>query len=209
MLQYIKTKEKIVKAKKVKYTSLCIMCALLGVLFFGCADQRLLYKNLAFGIKLKYSPQWERKEYQGETLAMFLLPSQENELFTKSVNIAIQDLDPGITLGSFTQGVLETVKMMGQMPGAYLNIKSQGHIRIGRRNAYQIIYALTQYGLPQEAIDAGFPDEVDTKGQSFQIWQAWTIHNQRAYIFTYLASQEMFDTAKEEVLLMLNSVELF
>ncbi len=197
------------RTQQKKKINLYWMIFLLIVLFVGCADQRLLYKNLAFGIKLKYSPSWEKQEYQGEALAIFILPSQEDELFSKSVNIAIQDLDPGETLNDFTQGVAETVKMMGQMPGAYLSIKSQGGTRIGRNNAYQIIYTLTQYGLPQEAIDAGFPDEVDTEGQSFQILQTWTIHDQRAYIFTYLASQDMFDTAKEEVLAMLNSVELF
>ncbi len=179
------------------------------LLILGCADQRLVYRNLAFNLKLRYPPTWEKQEYQGETLVMFLIPSQEDEVLTKNVNIAVQDLDRNINLEMYTQGVLRTIRMIEQVPGAYVSILSQQQRQIRRQQGHQIVYTVTQYGLPQEAIDAGLTDETDGKGQSFQILQLWTIYNQRAYIVTYLAPKDTFDYAKDDVDSMIKSIEFF
>ena len=181
---------------------------LLVLTLFGCADKREIYTNRAFDIKFRYPPDWEKKEYYGETVVTFLIPNQEeNDLFIENINMAVQDIGYLTTLDTYTEGVADTIKKIGEIPDVHQRMIRDGYRNIGGRQGYETVYTLTRYGNPQELVDAGIiEDGIDTEGQTFQLFQAWTIYDGRAYIFTYLAPENTFGEFFESVEEMIKSI---
>jgi len=177
-------------------------------MIFGCADKQTIYTNRAFDIKFRYPPDWEKKEYYGETVVTFLIPKHgKDDLFTRNVNFTVQDLGYSATLDTYTEAVADTIKKMGEIPEVHQRMIKDGYRNIGGRQGYEVIYTLTKYGTPKELVDAGIiKDGIDTEGQTFQIFQAWTIYGGRAYIFTYLASEDKFNNSFESVEAMIKSI---
>ncbi|MDP8266826.1 MAG: hypothetical protein P9M07_07795 [Candidatus Aceula meridiana] len=195
---------------------------ILVLMLFGCGDKKEIYTNRAFDIKFQYPPDWDKKEYYGETIATFLFPKQsKTDLFTKNVNFTVQDIGYLTNLDTYTEAVADTIKKMGELPEVHQRMIRDGYRNIGGRQGYEVVYTLTRYGIPEEIVkelseskelaEAGIAKElidnrVDTEGQTFQILQAWTIYDGRAYIFTYLAPGDKFDTSFESVEALIKSI---
>jgi len=176
---------------------------------FGCGDQLAIYTNRAFDLKFRYPPDWEKKDYYGETLVTFLTPkSGKADIFLENINIAVQDVGYVTTLDAYTEGVADTVKRIGQVGDIHQRMIRDGYRMIGGRRGYEVVYTLTKYGTPQELLDAGIAeDKIDTIGQTFQLFQVWTIYDGRAYIFTYLAAENEYDKYFESVEALIKSVQ--
>ena len=166
-----------------------------AVLTFGCSsDTRPLYRNLPFEFAIHYNENWEKKEYYGTAVVAFLSPTEgEFDSFQENLTISVEDQPDKISLSDYSKAVFAQVNLMGDLPDVYLNILESKRIMHGWIPAQKLVYTLTQYGYPKEFAEKDLFPAIDTEGFTVQIMLMWFIKNQRAYIFTFVASKEKYD----------------
>lgn len=188
------------------------------LLSLGCGDNRLVYTNNAFNIRLRYPSDWEKKEYFGESIVMFLRPKisfpEEGDIalnpniFIDNLSIAIEDIEEGMSLQEYSNDVMDIISLFEEMKGTYVDILFSGQTQISGKPAYRVVYTLTQYEFSDEFVRLGAPDMIQAEGASFQILQTWVIHRGRAYLFTYTAQRESYQSFLDGVESILRSVRL-
>ncbi len=189
-----------------KIRSIYIFLLILGITCLGCADKRPKYKNLEFEFFLHYNPTWEMKERVDSAVVAFLAPQADKlDFFQETMTITIDDLLKPVTLAQYTEAVQAQVKAMGTMKDVTLNVIETKPLKISGKAGHQIVYNLTQYGNPQELVDQGLAPRIDAQGETIQIRLAWTIRENRVYLFTYVAQRDSYATFITDVDAMIQS----
>lgn len=185
-----------------------VLFLLLFALFMtpGCADNRPKYKNLAFEFLIHYPPAWEVKEGVGSAVVAFLRPRLSKEdFFQETLTVTVDDLTQPTTLAEYTQAITAQIKAIGTVKDVVLDIGESSETRIGGNPAHQLVYTLTQYGLPPELVKENILSPLDDKGTTLKMMLVWTIKGDRAYLFTFVALRDNYETYVKDVDAMIQS----
>jgi len=185
---------------------LMVILCLCAVFCSSCSDKRPKYKNLAFEFFLHYNPTWEVKEHIESAIVAFLAPKQnDQDFFQETMTITIQDLEKPVPLSAYTNAVTDQIKAIGTVKDVASNIIDSEPMTIGGKPGHKLVYTLTQYGAPPELIERGLAPRVDTEGQTVKMMLAWTIRENRVYLFTYVAQKDGYDLFLKDVDSMIES----
>jgi hypothetical protein len=177
----------------------CVMAAALG----GCAfigkskpaanDQENTgfkkYESSSQGFEMKYPSEWEIEEDPSVSVAVMLFSGLEGEddTFVENANVVVQDLaGTGITLDDYTSLNLE---QLDTVITGYEEV-SQGPATLSGNDAHRLVYTGIQGKL------------------NLKFMQVWTIKDEKAYIFTYVASEDKYDKYLSDVEKMVESFKI-
>lgn len=186
---------------------LFILALLVVCVAAGCSnDKRPKYKNLAFEFFLKYNPTWEVKERVGSAVVAFLAPRIDDlDFFQETLTITVQEMVEPISLADYTKAVVEQTKAMKMIKDVDVNIIASTPWTLSGIPAHKLIYTLTQYGNPPEAIKAGVLPSVDAEGLTIKIMLVWTIRDSKMYLITFVSQKDGYQTHLQDVEGMLQS----
>lgn len=146
------------------------------IIFIACNQNSLTYKS-GKGYSFKYSEkQWEIEENTMQTL---LFNKQEKESdFKSNINIIVQDLaGHSMTLADYHH---LTLSQMEEALGRN-TVQSDKEIKISGKLAKEIVYTMPQN------VNKANTNELKLK-------QIYFIKNNKAYLITYTAKMDDFDT---------------
>ncbi|KAL6077966.1 hypothetical protein QOT17_002010 [Balamuthia mandrillaris] len=143
-----------------------------------------IYTNAEYGIKLKYPSKWPKSEGHMGTVVSFVCP--DDPMHISSLNLLVQDLNGSMTLEEFTQLSLEQMKAM--MQGGW------GAPKVWNADLFRLPGKRMQFVTPMGPF-------------TVKVFQAWTVKNDLAYIFTFSAPADLHDTYREVVEKILDSME--
>ncbi len=95
------------------------------------------------------------------------------------------------------------------MKDVSLNVVESTSIKISGKPGHKLVYAMTQYGNPPQLVEKGLAPKIDAQGTSIQMMLAWTMKDQRVYLFTYVAQKEKYETHANDVDAMIQSFRFF
>ncbi len=189
-----------------RYIFLLIVVFIVVAMSSCSGDKRPRYKNLAFEFLLKYNPSWEVKEKIGSAIVAFLAPKQNDlDFFQETVTITVQELLESISLSNYTNAVVEQTKAMKTMKDVDVRIIESSPLTLSGIPAHKLVYTLTQYGNPPQAVEAGILPSVDTEGMTVKIMLTWAIRRNKVYLITFVSQEEGYDTYLKDVEGMLQS----
>ena len=162
------------------------LAALIWFIFY--VGQFSTYEDKPYAFSVKYPNDWKKVEAPQPGVAAVFVSPKENALdpFQENINITLQDVPAQIaTLKDFS----DTVVM--QMTKGFGNIKvlESKSFSFGGRQGYRVLFAAD-------------------KPQAVNILTVWTIRRGVAYIFTFMAMKNRYETYMPLVEEMLKSFEL-
>ena len=132
------------------------------------------YENSVLGVKMDYPQDWEKKEEMQGSVVAFVSPrAGKDDQFAENVNLMTEILPAAssVTLEQYTEATLVNLKKV---------MKDQTTIDSG---------SATLAGLPAyEIVHTGTHE-----GFTYKTLQIWTLKNNKAYLFTYMAGMDGYD----------------
>ena len=172
----------------------------------GCTDKRPKYKNLAFEFMIYYTPGWEVQEKVGSAIVAFLRPrASKLDFFQEVLTITVDDLTQPVNLSQYSNAVIEQVRAIGKTKDVQVGIIESAPIKISGKPGQKLVYTMTQYGNPPELIAKGLAPKIDAQGTTVKMMLAWTMKEQKAYLFTYVALKDEYETHLKDVEAMIQS----
>ena len=130
------------------------------------------------GYSLAYPNDWTKQQDEASGVTGFISPSEGEEDFTENVNIVAEATGgQTITLDQYTQQSLEQLDKI--LPGA--SIEESTPTTLAGLPAHRVIYSGS------------------TLGFNLKWMQIWTLSDTSAYVLTYTATQDAFDTYRSAV----------
>ncbi|HOD12540.1 MAG TPA: hypothetical protein PKO44_05565 [Candidatus Omnitrophota bacterium] len=189
-----------------RYIFLLILIFIVVALSSCSGDKRPRYKNLAFEFLLKYNPSWEVKERISSAIVAFLAPKQNDlDFFQETVTITVQELLEPISLSKYTSAVVEQTKAMKMIKDVDVGVIESSPLTLSGVPAHKLIYTLTQYGNPPQAVKAGILPSVDAEGTTIKIMLVWAIRRSKVYLITFVSQGDGYDAHLKDVEGMLQS----
>ncbi|MBI5155777.1 DcrB-related protein [Candidatus Peregrinibacteria bacterium] len=146
------------------------------------------YRNDAYNLTLQYPASWRLGESLSGTLVSFVSPIENaSDHIRENVNVMVQDLpENAMTLETYSEGTLRTLQAF--TPSMTL-LASNGMI-VGGLAAHSITY------------------QQDTQLGRIQFRQVWFIRANTAFLFTFTATPESFETYEKSFATMLNTMKI-
>jgi len=135
------------------------------------------------GVSLLYPEHWTKVSGYLGTIVSFLIP--EDETAHTTLNLLTQELPPGTTLEDYST---ESIKHLQEMMTYQGTFKVWDGVLFGQKGKKM-----------QFAIDLGTV--------SVQVFQAWTVSNDQAYIITFSSPSHLHDSFREQVEQVMNSTK--
>ncbi len=186
------------KSKKSKFkTILAIACvpALLAAVSGGWVlfqkfnsqpkFQLSLYKNLDQGFQVDYPEPWLKQNRDDffTTGVVFLAPLDgDRDKFKEQVSVLVENLSGKTSLAEYTDESIAEIKKLSDP-----KVGDAQTVDLGGREGRQVVYHGEENGYPVERM------------------QAWLVKNNQAYIFTYTAQPENYDSYLPTVEKMIES----
>ena len=147
-----------------------------------------VYQNYSLGFQVKYPQLWSkqnRNDFFTEGI-LFLSPLENNaDRFPESVSILVENLSQDTSLAEYTKQSVAEIKQL-----SVLNVREAWSATLGGHPARQIVYSGSE------------------NGTSVQRMQTWTIKNNRAYVVTYTAQPESYNSYLPTVEEIMKSLKL-
>jgi serine/threonine-protein kinase len=152
------------------------------------APQELLlesYENRDYGFKIDYPKVWT-KEQRDDFFTRGVLFSSSldgaNDNFEENVSILVENLAPNTSIDGYTNDSIQEIKKLSDP-----SVTAPQSVSIANKMGKTVTY------------------QGEENGQLVQRRQTWTVNGDRAYILTYTATPEQFDTYLPTVEKMLES----
>lgn len=186
------------KSKSVKFTAAIALPLLLAVALGGWLviqptikkpqAELSVYQNSSLGFQVKYPQVWSkqnRNDFFTEGI-LFLSPLKNNtDRFQESVSILVENPPQDTSLAEYTEQSVAEIKQL-----SVLNVREAWSASLGGHPARQIVYSGS------------------VNGTSVQRMQTWAIKNNRAYVVTYTALPETYNSYLPTVEKMMKSLKL-
>jgi len=147
------------------------------------------YKNVDDGIMLQYPADWEAQEDFMGTTVMFMSPLEnQQDIFQENISLIVQDLSAQpLTLKQYTDLSLAQIK---QIITNVKILKGPSPTMMAGEMGNTIVYS-------------GKQGELDLQWK-----QVWIVKDDKAYLATYTASVDSFDTYAREVENVISSLNI-
>ena len=186
------------KSKSVRFTVAIASLILLAVALGGWlliqptikqpVAELSVYQNPSLGFQVKYPQVWSkqnRNDFFTEGI-LFLSPLENNaDRFQENVSILVENLSQDTSLAEYTKQSVAEIKQL-----SVLNVRQAWSATLGGHPARQIVYSGSE------------------NGTSVQRMQTWTIKNNRAYVVTYTALPESYNSYLPTVEEIMKSLKL-
>ena len=145
-----------------------------------------LYEDSGQGFKIGYPDDWSqqnRDDFFATGVVFFSPLEDDSDQFKERVSILVEDLGE-ISLEQYTEESLAEIKRLSDP-----NVGEAQTITIGQESGRKIVY------------------EGSENGSAVRRMQAWSIKDKQAYILTYTAKPESYETYLPTVERMIESFE--
>lgn len=141
----------------------------------GSISNENLYTDSAKGFSFNYPRNWTKSEAGDSVAVSFVSPQAVRQGgIPASINVTTEDIPGSYSLQEYTKAAMEGLKDYIQD----VSIKEEKDITINGKQGHMIVYTGT------------------VSGKNFMWMQAWTVARNRAYIVTYSAEPNSFNTYK-------------
>ena len=147
--------------------------------------QLSVYKNIDQGFQVNYPEPWLKQNRDDffATGVVFLAPlNGDRDKFKERVSVSVENLSGKTSLAEYTDESIAEIKKLSDP-----NVSKAQAVRLGGRQGRQVIY----HG--------------EENGYSVERMQAWLVKDNQAYIFTYTAQPENYDSYLPTVEKMIES----
>ncbi len=147
--------------------------------------QLSLYKNIDQGFQIDYPEPWLKQNRDDffATGVVFLAPlNGDRDKFKERVSVLVENLPEKASLAEYTDESIAEIKKLSDP-----NVSDAQAVDLGGREGRQVVY----HG--------------EENGYSVERMQAWLVKNNQAYIFTYTAQPENYDSYLPTVEKMIES----
>jgi eukaryotic-like serine/threonine-protein kinase len=147
-----------------------------------------LYENPSNGFKVSYPELWstENRDDFFATGVIFLSPLENDEdTFQEQVSILVEVLPQDMSIGTYTKESIAEIKKLSDP-----NVSPAQTINLGRQEAKQVVYSGEENGTPVRRM------------------QTWLIKNNQAYVITYTAQPNSYESYLPTAEQMIESFEI-
>ena len=146
-----------------------------------------LYENPNHGFKVEYPEAWSkqnRDDFFATGITFFSPLEGDSDDFKERVSVLVENLPSDVDLEQYTEDSIAEVKKLSDP-----NVAEAKNVNLGKSEGRQIIYA------------------GEVSGNTVQRMQTWSVEDNRAYIVTYTAKPDSYDTYLPTVEKMIESFE--
>jgi len=146
-----------------------------------------LYENSDQGFKIDYPEAWSQQKRDDfiSSGVIFISPLENDaDTFEEEVSISIEEISADMSLAEYTDESIAEIKKLSD-PG----VGAAQRITLGKDEARQVVF----YGLEN--------------GHPVRRMQAWSIKNNRAYVITYTAAPDTYDSYLPVIKKMMKSFQ--
>ncbi|MGF1540191.1 MAG: protein kinase [Pleurocapsa sp.] len=142
------------------------------------------YESQEQGFKISYPAEWSKHNRDDfiATGVIFISPKEDANDFPEEVSVLVEQLPANTSLAKYTEESLNEIKRLSDPKTGNPEIAN-----VGDREGRKVIY------------------RGEENGHSVQRMQTWLVQNNIAYVITYTASPEQYETYLPEVENMLES----
>ena len=147
-----------------------------------------VYENSRQGFKINYPDDWSqqnRDDFFATGVVFFSALEDSSDRFKERVSILVEDLAADTSLTQYTATSLAEIKRLSDP-----NIGAAQTINLGQQLGKQIVY------------------QGEENGGAVQRLQAWSVKDNQAYVITYTARPESYETFLPTVEKMMESFEV-
>ena len=146
-----------------------------------------LYENATQGFKINYPAEWTQQNRDDfiATGVMFISAPEDQHDFQERVSVLVENLPSNISLDQYTEESLAEIKKLSDLGTDTPQIST-----LGKKQARKVIYRGEENGYPVTRM------------------QSWLVEDQLAYVITYTASPEEYNTYLPTVEKMIQSFEI-
>ncbi len=147
--------------------------------------QLSLYKNIDQGFQVDYPEPWlkqNRDDFFATGVVFFAPLNGDRDKFKERVSVLVENLPEKASLAGYTDESIAEIKKLSDP-----NVSKAQAVRLGGREGRQVVYHGEENGYPVERM------------------QAWLVKDKQAYIFTYTAQPENYDSYLPTVEKMIKS----
>ncbi|MEM7757168.1 MAG: protein kinase [Cyanobacteria bacterium P01_A01_bin.40] len=159
---------------------LILLTAVWGVWFFSKQQspepesELLLYENSNQGFRINYPDVWSqqnRDDFFATGVIFFSPLEDDSDLFKERVSILVEDLPENTSLSEYTEQSLAEIKKLSDP-----NVGAAKTINLGQGFGRRIVYS------------------GEENGSTVRRMQIWSVQDNQAYIITYTARPESYET---------------
>ena len=146
-----------------------------------------LYENETQGFKINYPAEWSQQNRDDfiATGVMFISAQEDEHDFQERVSVLVENLPSDMSLAKYTEESLAEIKKLSDLGTDIPQIST-----VGNKEGRQVTYRGEENGYPVQRM------------------QSWLVEDQLAYVITYTASPEKYDTYLPAVKKMIQSFEI-
>ena len=147
-----------------------------------------VYENSRQGFKINYPDDWSqqnRDDFFATGVVFFSDLEDSSDRFKERVSILVEDLADDTSLAQYTEASLAEIKRLSDP-----KIGTAETVNLGREVGRQIVY------------------QGEEHGGAVQRLQAWSVKDNQAYVITYTARPESYETFLATVEKMMESFEV-
>ncbi len=143
----------------------------------------LTYENFDYGIKIAYPSDWEQKETEDIIIAFVSPKTDSSDAIQENLGLTMNDLaGQGLTLPKYNEIAIEQLKQT--FPD--IKIIESGSTVLSNNPAYKAVFTAS----------------------NLKFMQAWTIKNDLAYVWSYVATESSYSNYLGTIQEMLDSFEI-
>jgi serine/threonine-protein kinase len=146
-----------------------------------------LYEDSSQGFKVGYPELWSKENRDDffATGVIFFSPLEnDQDTFKEQVSILVEVLPPDMSLAKYTDESITEIKKLSDP-----NVSKAQTINLGKQEAQQVVYSGEENGNPVRRM------------------QTWSIKNNQAYVITYTAQPDSYESYLPTVEKMIESFE--
>ena len=146
-----------------------------------------LYQNENQGFKIDYPAEWSQQNRDDfiATGVMFISEREDENDFQERVSVLVENLPPDTSLAKYTEESLAEIKKLSDPETDNPQITT-----LGKKEGRKVIYNGEENGYPVQRM------------------QTWLVEDNLAYVITYTAAPDMYDTYLPAVEKMIQSFEI-
>ncbi|GAB4528865.1 MAG: hypothetical protein Tsb0014_10490 [Pleurocapsa sp.] len=147
-----------------------------------------IYENSSQGFKISYPENWSQQNREDFfTSGVIFISAFQNETdnFQERVSVFVETISPETSLAQYSEQSIAEIKKLSDP-----NVGSPETTNLGENEARKVVY------------------RGEENGQKVNRMQTWSVKEDKAYVITYTAVPEMYDTYLPTVEEMIESFEL-
>lgn len=143
----------------------------------------LTYENMEYGIKIGYPSDWEQKETENIIIAFVSPKTDASDAVQENLGLTMNDLSgQGLTLPKYNEIAINQLKQV--FPD--IKIIESGSTVLSNNPAYKVVFTAS----------------------NLKFMQVWTVKNDLAYIWSYVATEDSYSNYLGTIQKMLDSFEI-